>query len=84
MERFNAGDLTGAAEACLGLLANGEHAEVLHLLGVILQRLGKPADAVGMLTRALRTRPDDARLRAVLAVVWVDLGLFANALASPP
>ena len=80
---FQSGDLPEAAEACLTLLQDApDHVDALHLLGVVLVRLDKPADAVGFLTQAIRLRPGDPGILTNLGVAWVDLGLYAEALSA--
>ena len=80
---YNEGDFAAAAQACLDIVAaEPRHFDALHLLGVVLQRLGKTADSVAILTRALRLRPDDARALHNIAVAWLHLGLYGDARAA--
>ena len=75
--RFRAGDLTGAERLCRVILAaDPGHFDALHLLGVLCQRRGAPAEALVWLQRADAVMPAQAQVRE-------NIGLAALAAERP-
>ena len=75
MAQAGAGDLA-AAEATLRSLLDdaADDPDLLNLLAMVRHRAGAPQDAVGLMERALRGRPDDANL-------WFNAGIACAAAA---
>jgi Flp pilus assembly protein TadD len=61
-------------QEALGLEAN--HAQVLHLLGLIALQSGRPQQAADAFGRALASRPDDPELLTLLGAAWQAVGRF--------
>jgi predicted TPR repeat methyltransferase len=59
-----------------------DHADALHLLGVVARQLGDPARAVDLIGRAIQLRPDLATPHCNLGAALSDLGRPDDALAS--
>lgn len=61
LARHQAGDLDTAAAGYRDVLAlDAEQADALHLLGVIADQQGRPAEAVDLIRRAIRRNPQEA------------------------
>lgn len=77
---FDAGDY-GAAERCfaLALRESPEHPELLRLHALVLHHLQRPAEAIALLQRALRQRPDDALIHNALGGALGETGQHAAA-----
>ena len=77
MEQANAGELAGA-EATLADLARdtADDADLLNLLAMLRHRAGARREAVDLMERAVRTRPDDASL-------WFNYGVACAGAALP-
>ncbi len=72
---FRAGDLRRAEEVAReALLISPEHADWLHLLGVICHHLGRNDEAVALLEHAARIAPLNPSLQNNLGVVTAALG----------
>jgi tetratricopeptide (TPR) repeat protein len=77
-----AGDVAGAAEAYRKILeADPQHADALHLSGVILQQQGRVAEAIARIGAAIELDPKRAGFRANLAVSLRAAGRGDEALA---
>ncbi len=59
-----------------------QHAEPNRLLGIVLQRLGRPAEAIESFGEALKARPDDAGILALMAQAQADANDVAGAIAT--
>ena len=70
-----AGDLDGAEAAYRRILAaRPEHADAVHLLGVLEHQRGRHDEAIGLITRAIALSPDRAAYHNNLGVVFRALG----------
>lgn len=58
-----------------------DHFDVVHLLGTLLRRTGKPAESLSLLDRAVAMRPESAAAQLNRANVLVDRRAFAEARA---
>jgi tetratricopeptide (TPR) repeat protein len=77
---YKAGEHEAAAVSCLEVLARQpRHFDALHLLGVLCCNRGNFADAVGLLRRAERVRPDVGTLYTNLGNAYAGLKLHAEA-----
>jgi tetratricopeptide (TPR) repeat protein len=77
----NLGELKRAAGCCLtALKLNPHYPEALCTLGLVTQRLGRPAEAVEHFRRALEMRPSFAQAHRDLAMVLRELGRLDEAL----
>jgi tetratricopeptide (TPR) repeat protein len=78
-----AGELRQAAQAYQAILAqNPNHAEALHLLGLVAHQLGQHRQATELIGRAITLRPDVPTYHANLGEVWRALGEFDRAAAA--
>lgn len=59
-----------------------EHANALHLLGVVERQQGRPLEAANLIGRAIAIEPRQATMHANLGAAWQDLGQPDRALAS--
>ena len=59
-----------------------EHAEALHALALLRVRQNRVAEAVDLLRRAVRARPDSPRLAYVYAVALHDTGRAGDAITA--
>lgn len=57
-----------------------ENADALHLLGVLLYQSGNVDEAIGMMCRAVASRPDDAACHANLSLAYRARGDLARAI----
>src|SRR6476660_5330130 len=64
------------------LAADPNHADSLHMLGVLTGQRGKPAEAVEMISRAIRLRPDAYEPYTNLAAFLAQLGRADETLAA--
>ncbi|MEO8487411.1 MAG: glycosyltransferase [Betaproteobacteria bacterium] len=77
MEAANAGDLAGAEATLRGLAGDtAEDPDLLNLLAMIRHRAGARDEAVDLMERAVRGRPDDANL-------WFNRGVACAGAALP-
>jgi tetratricopeptide (TPR) repeat protein len=78
------GNRLAEAEALLARLLERrpDHADALHLLGLVAGRNGQPERAAELLSRALRQNVESAGLHRHLGNAQRDLGQFEQALAS--
>jgi Flp pilus assembly protein TadD len=61
MSALQAGKLGDAERVCKAILrAEPKHVEALNLLGVVLGRLGRNAEAIASFDRAIAAKPDSA------------------------
>ncbi len=75
-----AGDLESAREAYLEVLAmQPEHADTLHLLGVLHNQQGKHVAGLVLLQRALSLAPDNPALMSNIALAFKELGCLQDA-----
>ena len=75
-----AGRLEAAEHVYRQVLATWpEHADGLHLLGVVLHQRGNDKEAVGLIYRAIGLNPASAPYRSNLGVVLCDLGRLEEA-----
>ncbi len=80
--RHRDGDLAAAKSLYDSVLARApNHAEVLQLKGILHAQSGAPADGLALLKRAVALAPADARIRANLAKLRLDLGDIDGAVA---
>jgi tetratricopeptide (TPR) repeat protein len=75
LARHQAGDLA-TAEAGYGsvLALDPEQADALHLLGVLADQAGRPAEAVALIQRAIRRNPNEAAFHSNLGNAHLALG----------
>jgi hypothetical protein len=80
-EKFHSeGRLPEAVAACRqALKASPNHPAVLHLLGVVLGRMGRSAESVECLQLAVRGQPESAMLRQNLGVALMNIGRLTDA-----
>jgi tetratricopeptide (TPR) repeat protein len=77
-----AGRLEDTERACRDILVrHPDHAETLHLFGIILGQLGKTEESVRVLRRAVQLQPDSALVRHNLAFALKLAGNFDEAVA---
>ena len=92
VERFGAKDFEGAEKACRKLLvAQPQHVDALHMLGMILGKAERRTEAVELLARAAAIRPGDAPLQNNLGEIYRQLerleeaaGCFCRAIELAP
>ncbi len=78
---FDSGRLAEASEVCSKiLLADAEHADTLHLLGIVAYREGKREAAIRWLRRAARVQPGRAAARNDLGNVLMQEGRTEEAI----
>jgi tetratricopeptide (TPR) repeat protein len=77
---FQGGDLAAAAGVCRQILADGEHPEAAHLLGVLQLREGATEDAVGLLGQAVAGRPNVPDFHLDLAEAYRVVGQAERAI----
>lgn len=70
-----------AEAACLEQLDIEATGEVLHLLGLIAERRGRPREAVEWVERALDTEPERVEAHTTLAALYFGRGQATRALA---
>jgi len=76
-------DLAAAHRLCrAALTADPDHFEALHLLAVVMTRLGQFEDALAAYDRALALRPDDVQALSNRGALLEDLRRYAESLAS--
>ena len=74
------GELAGAIRAYQGVLARDpSHADACHLLGVAKHQLGRSAEAIEHITRAVALRPGVPAFHANLAEAYRAIGQFERA-----
>ncbi|MEO8161618.1 MAG: tetratricopeptide repeat protein [Arenimonas sp.] len=77
------GRLAAAADAYRQVLSRDhQHADALHLLGVVEQQSGLPAAAIELIARAIALRPGNAAMHSNLGIAQHRLGRQEQALAS--
>jgi tetratricopeptide (TPR) repeat protein len=77
---LNAGNLVQAETICRNIInKNPQHAEALHLMGIIQLQSGKLHDAEASLRTALQIKPDEAPAYSSLGNVLTRLGKFEEA-----
>jgi tetratricopeptide (TPR) repeat protein len=77
------GHLDAARQAYLAILEHHpEHAQALHLLGVLNRQEGRYEDAVALITRAIRINPDIATFHSNLGNALRDSGSISAAEAA--
>jgi tetratricopeptide (TPR) repeat protein len=64
------------------LTGNPNHADALHLLGVLSQQRGQPRQAIGLIGRAIARKPGVASFHANLAEAHRALGQFDRAVSA--
>jgi protein O-GlcNAc transferase len=73
--RHRAGDFAAAGAVYDSVLAqNPDHAEALHLKGILTGQQGDPDEALVLLDRAIAIKPDDPRILANRAKLRLDRG----------
>jgi len=77
---FQRGDLERSRTLAVDGLSRGPSADLLHLMGLIECRSGRPDLGVDWLRRALDANPDNLAFRVMLARALVDSGRHAEAL----
>ncbi len=83
LQYHQAGEARQAEEICRRILhEEPQHAQALHLLGVLAHQAGRNDEALVLLSRAVALRPEDADFHYNLGVVQQVLGRPAEALAS--
>ena len=83
IQQFTAGQLSEAEAACTAILQiDPDHAEALNLAGMLAVRLGRPEEAVSLLTRAVGAKADFALAWFNLAASQQQLGRTADAAAA--
>lgn len=81
LAKHRAGDLFSATAAYDSVLAQApDHAEALHLKGILAGQQGSPEEALGLFDRAVALVPDDPRILANRAKQRLDLGDVAGAI----
>ena len=81
VERHQAGDLAAAENGYREILKQApNHVDALHLLGVLVGQRGKFDEAVDLVGRAARIRPDDPDVRRSLAALLADQGRYSHAI----
>jgi predicted O-linked N-acetylglucosamine transferase (SPINDLY family) len=79
LQHHRAGRLVEAEAGYRKLLAaNPNHAEALNLLGLVGLQVGRHADAIQLLERAVRARPEHTGARDNLARAHFQIGLLAH------
>jgi predicted O-linked N-acetylglucosamine transferase (SPINDLY family) len=82
MEYHQAGDLSRAEEAyCQILKTDPDHADALHLLGVVAYQAGRHAAAARHIELAIAQRPGQARFHTHLGLVYQAQGRMDEALS---
>lgn len=77
------GRLDNAEAAYRAILSQQpNHADALHLLGVVTIELGRPAEATVLIEEAVAARPNEPMYHANLGVAYRRLGQFVQAIAS--
>jgi protein O-GlcNAc transferase len=80
---YQAGRLAESEGACRRVLGeNPNHAEALHLLGLIAKRVGRNEEALRLIGQAIRLRPGFAQAHNSLGLVLTNLGQFDKAMAA--
>ena len=70
-----AGRITESEALCREILATiPDHAETLHLLGVIAAKRGDGPTAIELFNRALASKPDFAKAHSNLGAVLLEIG----------
>ena len=83
IKHHQAGELKEAAALYRQILeAQPDHAEALHLLGVIALQTGRPKIAVGLIAKAVARKPDFAEAHSNLGVALVNQGKLDEAVAA--
>jgi tetratricopeptide (TPR) repeat protein len=83
LRQHQLGQLHEAGRMYQAILArNPNHADALHLLGVVAHQLGHHQQATELIGRAIALRPDVAAYHANLGEVWRVLGQADRAVAS--
>jgi tetratricopeptide (TPR) repeat protein len=83
LRQHQLGQLHEAGRMYQAILArNPNHADALHLLGVVAHQLGQQQPATELIGRAIALRPDVAAYHANLGEVWRALGQADRAVAS--
>jgi len=83
IDRHRAGDLTGAEAIYRHVLAqHPNHADALHLAGLVAIVKGCYAEAIDLMTKAVAQRPGEAAFHSNLGEAYRRLGQFGEALAS--
>ncbi len=83
MERHRRGELEPAALAYVAaLVEEPDHADALHLLGLVTLQQGEPRRAAALIGRAIAVRPDVAEYHASLGEVYWALGQLDSAVRS--
>lgn len=79
----NAGRHDEAEALCRTLIQSGAvDAQLYFLLGMVLHKTNRSAEAVEWFDRAAELKPDDARIFSGLGLVWQKLGDFRKAVAN--
>lgn len=79
---FKAGDLARARERCEQVLTRQpDHADALHMLGILMHQAGESARAVELLRRAISNDPASSVFHNNLAKVLEEQGALEDALA---
>ena len=81
LAKHRTGDLVGAAAGYDSVLAQApDHAEALHLKGIVAGQQGRPEEALGLLDRAASLAPGDPRILANRAKQRLDQSDIVGAL----
>lgn len=82
-QSYESGRFDEAAELCRSvLLANPQHPEANHLLGLVFYRLGRNRDALALLQRAVASGAATARMYSNLGAVLNSLGDIEQAISA--
>jgi tetratricopeptide (TPR) repeat protein len=80
LKQHQAGDLSGAERWYRrALAADPQHANSLHLLGVIAAQSSRPAYAAELIGKAVKLKPDYLSARMNLGCILTELGQYARA-----
>jgi predicted O-linked N-acetylglucosamine transferase (SPINDLY family) len=80
LEHYNAGRLTQAETLCQQVLsAMPNHADALHILGVIAHKTGRNEAAIDLIRRAIRASPLNSSMFGNLGSVFLAQGKWAEA-----
>jgi tetratricopeptide (TPR) repeat protein len=81
MERHQAGRLAEAEDIYRQIIAQQpNHADALHLLGVIAAQSGRKKNAVELIRRAITINPSAGVYYNNLGQAWLDMGMFEQAI----
>ena len=77
------GELDNARQAYLAILENSpQHANTLHLLGVVVKQQGDPVQAIDWIAQAIAIDPHQPTMHCNLGAAWQEVGEPERALTS--